>query len=105
MFVPVKPYCVEDPSNCLFRNKILPVISDSGEELTETIRENHDICVKNQNNGLLIIVTWNRKTTRNLLKQTLTDKDGYLIINKQQEWLPYNQIYGNIYIFICFRYF
>ena len=71
--------------------------SDTDEKLTEVIRDKFDVCANNQNDGFLVITTG--ESTTKIIEQKLTNKDRYLVVKKQQEWLPYPHRYGRIHIF------
>ena len=100
MSVTVVPKCQKKPLDCLSWSIHLTIYSDNGEELTEMIREKFELCANNQNDGLLVIATGDN-TTR-LIEQSLANKDRYLVVKKQQEWLHHLHRNGRIHICICY---
>ena len=91
---------MDDATNCLDWNKILPVTSDTGMKLIETLIEKHDLCIDGKTDGLFIIANGNIGNSTKLVEERFANKDGYLFVNKQHKWLPYPQRFGMIYLYL-----
>ena len=96
--------CMEDYATCELWNKPFLVISDTGKELIKILTEKRDFCIHYENTKLVIIVTWNIKNMhlKQFIEQNLANKDGYIVVQKVQEWRFYPHAFGKIYFLYLF---